>query len=110
MIPGLGKAKIPEGAMETQQAKVKKWKAAIKSMTKEEKENPEVLEKQTSRIRRIANGSGTKTSEIRSLLKQYKMLSNLVKQSSSINMEKGFDQKQLMKLAKKFGKKKRIKF
>ncbi len=110
MIPGMGSAKIPEGIMEQQQEKIAKWEHIIKSMTKKEKENPELLEKQTSRIRRIANGSGTKTSEVRSLLKQYKMLSDLVKQSSSIDISKGLDQKQLMKLARKFGKKKQMRF
>jgi len=47
MIPGMGKAKekLPEGAMETQQEKVKRWKNAIKSMTPEEIENPEIIGK-----------------------------------------------------------------
>jgi signal recognition particle subunit SRP54 len=109
MIPGMGKAKIPEGVLEKQQEKVAKWEHIIKSLTKEEKENPELLEKQTSRIRRIASGSGTTTSEIRSLLKQYKLLSEMVKSSSSASLSSGnIDQKQLMKLAKKFGKRKRF--
>ena len=45
MIPGLGKAKIPEGALDSQQEKLKKWKHVISSMTQEEVENPEILEK-----------------------------------------------------------------
>ncbi|MEK6898802.1 MAG: signal recognition particle receptor subunit alpha [Nanoarchaeota archaeon] len=106
MIPGLGKAKIPEKEMNDQQARLKKWKHAINSMTPEEIENPEVLEKQTSRLQRIAHGSGTSTTEIRSLIKQYKMLKEMVK-SSSVS-EKGIDQKTMLKLAKKFGK--RMKF
>ncbi len=106
MIPGLGKVKekIPEGQLEAQQDKVKRWKHAINSMTKEEIENPELLEKQTSRIQRIAHGSGTSTSEIRALIKQYKMLSEMIKSQSGIS-EKGMDQKTMMKLAKKFGRK-----
>jgi signal recognition particle subunit SRP54 len=106
MIPGLGnvKDKISPEMMETQENKVKKWKAAISSMTKEEKENPELLEKQTSRMARIAKGSGTHTSEIRALIKQYKMLNELIKSQSSI-AERGIDQKTMLKLAKKFGRK-----
>lgn len=104
MIPGLGKAKIPESALEQQQEKTKHWKAAIASMTKAEKENPELLEKQTSRIQRIAKGSGTSTSDIRMLLKQYKMLNEMIKSQSGL-AEGKIDQKTMMKFARKFGKK-----
>jgi len=104
MIPGLGKAKVPDEALEVQQEKAKHWKHAINSMTKNEQENPELLEKETSRIQRIAKGSGTTTSEIRSMLKQYKMLKEMIKSQSQIS-EKGMDQKTIMKLAKKFGRK-----
>jgi signal recognition particle subunit SRP54 len=101
MIPGLGQAKIPEGMMEKQEQKVKHWKSAISSMTKEEIENPELLEKQTSRIARIAKGSGTTTSEIRELLKQYKMMNEMIKSQSSLSEGK-IDQKTLQKMARKF--------
>jgi signal recognition particle subunit SRP54 len=105
MIPGLGKVKdkISPEMMDSQENKVKKWKAAISSMTKAEKEDPELLEKQTSRIARIAKGSGNTTSDIRALIKQYKMLNELIKSQSKI-AEKGLDQKTMMKLARKFGK------
>ncbi|MCU0642004.1 MAG: signal recognition particle receptor subunit alpha [archaeon] len=107
MIPGLGKAKIPEGALESQQGKVKNWKAAIKSMTKEEKENPEVLEKQTSRIQRIAKGAGVTTTDIRTLIKQYRMIKEMIKSQSGL-VEGKLDQKTMMKLARKFGKKMKL--
>ena len=109
MIPDLGSAKIPEGVLETQQEKIQKWEHIIKSMTPEEKENPEIFEdKKTavSRINRIAKGAGVNNSEIRSLLKQYKMLNEMIKGGADMDMPKGMSQKQLMKLAKKFGKKK----
>lgn len=110
MIPGLSnmKAKIPEGMLENQEAKVAKWEHIIKSMTAEEKENPEILEKQTSRIARIAKGAGVPTSDVRSLLKQYKMLNDLVKSglgAGNMDLSQGMSQKQMMKFAKKFGKK-----
>ena len=38
MIPGLGKAKIPENLLESQAEKISKWEHIIKSMTDEEKE------------------------------------------------------------------------
>ncbi len=110
LIPGLSsfKTKMPENFLGVQEEKMKKWKYAIQSMTKEERENPELLEKQTSRIQRIAKGSGTHTSEVRALLKQYKILKDFIKSGKGMDLSKGlggFSQKQLQKLAKKFGKK-----
>ncbi len=112
MIPGFAgiKDKIPENMLENQQSKVAKWEHIVKSMTPEEKENPELLEKQTSRIARIAKGAGVHGSEIRSLLKQYNMLNEMMKTGSSMDMSQGMSQKQLMKLAKKFGKGKKMRF
>ncbi len=106
MIPGLGNAKLPENMLDTQQQKIAKWEHIIKSMTPLEKENPEALKKQTSRMSRIAKGAGVSTSEIRALLKQYDMLNEMIKSQSSFDPEKGLSQKQMMKLARKFGKKK----
>jgi len=106
MIPGLGKAKekISSEQLEMQQNKAKHWKHAINSMTKEEIENPEILEKQTSRIQRVAKGSGVSTSDIRALLKQYKMLKEMISSQSALQGG-NIDQKTIMKMAKKFGKK-----
>lgn len=104
LIPGLGKAKLPEKHLESQQEKIKHWKHSINSMTEEEIENPEILEKQTSRISRIAKGSGTSTSDIRALIKQYKMLKEMITSQSQLQSG-SLDQKTMMKLAKKFGKK-----
>ena len=108
MIPGLGKAKIPDNLLENQQTKVAKWEHILKSMTKEEKENPEVIKKQTSRISRIAKGAGVHTSEIRVLLKQHDLLNDMMKSQSEFDPSKGFSQRQMQKLAKKFGKKMRF--
>ncbi|MDP3027175.1 MAG: signal recognition particle protein Srp19, partial [Nanoarchaeota archaeon] len=106
MIPGLGKAKIPDNLLGTQENKMKKWQHAINSMTEEEINNPELLEKQTSRLSRIAKGSGTSTSDIRQLIKQYKLLKEMTQTGSMEDFDpsQGLSQKQMMKLAKKFGK------
>ncbi len=113
MVPGMSKAKISDEKLASEQKKVKKWEHIIKSMTPEEKDNPEIFKDKktaTSRINRIAKGAGVKNSQVRSLLKQYDMLNSFVKDSSYMDMEKGFDQKKLMKLAKKFGKRKMMRF
>jgi len=112
MIPGFSglKGKVPENMMGLQEEKIKRWNHAINSMTNEEINNPEIIEKQTTRLGRIAKGSGTTTSDIRQLIKQYKLIKDFTK--GGISEESlasgGFSQKQMMKLAKKF--KGKIKF
>ena len=101
MVPGMSAAKVPKDVLAKQEAKMTHWKNAINSMTEEEIENPIILEKQTSRIQRIAKGSGTTTSEIRELLKQYKMLKEMMGMQSEL-AEGNLDQKTMMKMAKKF--------
>ncbi len=112
MVPGLGalvgKSKLPENIFGNQEDKLKKWQHAINSMTEEEIENPEILEKQTSRISRIAKGSGTNSGDIRQLLKQYKLLKEFSQGGMPDDLSQGLSQKQLQKLAKKFGKKIRL--
>jgi len=110
MIPGLGSAKIPENLLESQQSKIAKWEHILKSMTPEERENPEILKKEHSRINRIAKGAGVANSEIKALLKQYDMLNEMIKSQSELDMSKGLSQKQLQKFAKKFGKRKMMRF
>jgi len=104
MIPGFNSAKIDDNVLSAQQDKISKWEHIIKSMTEEEKENPEILKKETGRIRRVARGAGVNGSEIRSLLKQYDMLNDMMKMGAVGDMSEGMSQKQMMKMAKKFGK------
>ena len=112
MIPGFSniKGKIPENVLENQQEKISKWEHIIKSMTPGEKANPEILEKQTSRIARIAKGAGVHGSDVRSLLKQYKMLNDMIKENINMDPSKGLSQKQMMKFARKFMKGGKLKF
>jgi signal recognition particle subunit SRP54 len=100
MIPGMGKMKIPSEILEVQGEKLKKWKIAIDSMSEEEIEDPEVID--TSRIQRISKGSNVSASDIRALLKQYKMVKKFFAGGIS-GLENGLDQKKLAKLAKRFG-------
>jgi len=103
MVPGMNAAKVPKDMLAKQEGKMKHWKNAISSMTEEEIENPEILEKQTSRIQRIAKGSGTTTTEIRELLKQYKMIKDMMGMSSVEGLAEGkIDKKMMQKMAKKF--------
>jgi signal recognition particle subunit SRP54 len=108
LIPGLGGAKLPTALLESQQEKMKRWKFAIDSMTKQEIENPETID--GPRISRISKGSNVSASEIRELLKQYKMAKDLIKSGLPTGkagmrggIPAGLDRKQLMKMAKKMG-------
>lgn len=107
MIPGIGNLKIKTSdVFQIQENKMKRWKYAIDSMTLEERENPELLN--SSRIARISKGSNVPTSEIRELIKQYRLIKDLIfgaNQNSLAQLSSGkIDKKTLQKLAKKFGR------
>lgn len=94
LIPGLSLANIPEELFEMQESKLKKFKVIIQSLTKEERENPEIID--SSRIRRCAKGAGVSEGDVRELLTQYNQLKKITK------MIKGRE-KNLMDLLKRFG-------
>ena len=96
MIPGLGGVKIPKEMLEVQDEKLKAWKHILNSMTKEELEHPDLLER--GRIERIAKGSGCQVKDVRELLKQYQQSKKIMKMMKGKNPEK---------LMKKFGGMKR---
>jgi signal recognition particle subunit SRP54 len=76
MIPGMG-YNIPDEMMETAEGTLKKWRVIIQSMTPEEREKPKILS--SSRIRRVARGSGAKEKEVKELLERYNMLRKMMK-------------------------------
>jgi signal recognition particle subunit SRP54 len=78
MIPGFGQLKMPKEMLQVQEGKLKKWKIAMQSMTKEELEEPDKT-LDAKRIERISKGSGISTSTIRELVKQYRQTKKLMK-------------------------------
>jgi signal recognition particle subunit SRP54 len=68
MIPGFA-GKVSEKDMEASQDRLKKWKIIMDSMTEEELDDPKTIK--SSRVVRIARGSGTTPKDVRELLKQY---------------------------------------
>lgn len=98
MIPGAGKLKIPKGVLEVQEDKMEKWTHIIESMTKEEKENPDIIN--ASRIKRIAKGSGTSEKEVRDLLKHYKKAKKIMRMTKG---GKALKRGPFAKLAKQMG-------
>ncbi|OGI15755.1 hypothetical protein A3K63_00050 [Candidatus Micrarchaeota archaeon RBG_16_49_10] len=97
MIPGLGGA-IPEEMLVQQEEKMKKYGYIIDSMTEDEKVDAELIH--SSRIKRIAKGSGTSEKDVRDLLKQYKQAKIMMKKFGGAG---GMKRGQMAKLMKKFG-------
>ncbi len=69
MVPGLGAAKIDEQQLDATQVRLKRFRTILDSMTGEELDDPSVIK--ADRVHRIARGSGTRTQEVRALLKHY---------------------------------------
>ncbi|WP_025092572.1 signal recognition particle protein [Bacillus safensis] len=84
MMPGAGKMKGLKN-VQVDEKQLNHIEAIIKSMTTQEKEQPEVIN--ASRRKRIAKGSGTSVQEVNRLLKQFDEMKKMMKQMT--NMSKG---------------------
>jgi signal recognition particle subunit SRP54 len=76
MIPGMS-YNIPDDQLSLAEDRLEKWRVMIQSMTPEEKDNPKIFN--SSRMKRVARGSGTSEKEVKELLKQYVMMRRLLK-------------------------------
>jgi len=76
MIPGMG-YNIPDEQMNLAEDALKKWRVIIQSMTPKEREKPKILS--SSRIRRVARGSGTTEKEVKQLLTRYNQMRKMMK-------------------------------
>jgi signal recognition particle subunit SRP54 len=85
MIPGLGgMAKQAQDAVD--RGDLKRVQAIIRSMTPEERRDPNILN--GSRRRRIANGSGTRLQDVNAIVKQFSELQKMMKQLSGGRLAK----------------------
>ena len=75
MMPGMSGMKIKEG--DINEELIDKYKAIICSMTKRERDNPDIIK--SSRRKRIAAGSGTTIQQVNQLLKQYDQAKAMMK-------------------------------
>ncbi len=76
MLPGMSD-KLQDQDMEATQERLARFRVIMDSMTEEELENPKLIK--SSRIIRVARGSGTTTKEVKELLKQYDMSKKAMK-------------------------------
>ncbi|MBR6556001.1 MAG: signal recognition particle protein [Clostridia bacterium] len=79
MLPGAAGKNL--SGVQVDEKQLDRTQAIIRSMTKQERENPDLLN--FSRKKRIAAGSGTKVEDVNRLLKQFAMLQNLTKQMTN---------------------------
>ncbi len=80
MIPGLS-SKLKGQDLDIDEKQIDRVKAIIRSMTNEERENPNIIK--GSRRKRIANGSGTSIQEVNSLLKQFEQTKEMMRRMTS---------------------------
>ena len=84
-LPGVSKVKSQMDQAGVDEKIITQNEAVILSMTKKERENPKIID--GSRKKRIANGSGTDVAAINKLLKQFKMMSEMMKKMSKGNTQ-----------------------
>ncbi|MGO4887809.1 signal recognition particle protein [Anaerobacillus sp. MEB173] len=84
MIPGMNKVKGLKN-VQVDDKQIGRIEAIVRSMTKEEKTNPSIIN--ASRRKRIAKGSGTTIQDVNRLIKQFDDMKKMMKQMT--NMSKG---------------------
>jgi len=84
MIPGLGKMAGQLGQAGIDDSLVKRQEAILSSMTKLERQKPDILN--ASRRRRIANGSGVTVHDVNKLLKQFTQMQKMMKNMKKMGM------------------------
>ena len=83
-MPGLS-GMVKDDQVDQMESRMSKWRYVIQSMTNNEKADPDLLN--SSRIKRIARGSGWPESEVKELVKNYKNSKNLMKASKGRQMQ-----------------------
>ena len=91
MLPGMGAGKVTDDQVAEGEREFVRMEAVMRSMTKEERKNPSVLN--ASRRKRIAAGSGQPVSQVNSLVKRYeeakKMMKSFMKPGSKMRLPGG---------------------
>ncbi|WP_202079877.1 signal recognition particle protein [Caldalkalibacillus salinus] len=85
MMPGANKIKGLKN-MKVDDKALGKVEAVVRSMTKAEKQKPEIIN--ASRKKRIAQGSGTSVQEVNRLLKQFQDMKKMMKQMTQMQSKK----------------------
>ncbi|MBQ7384842.1 MAG: signal recognition particle protein, partial [Clostridia bacterium] len=94
MMPGMNSGALKDAKID--EKAIARTEAIIKSMTKREREKPDILN--ASRKRRIAAGSGTSVEEVNKLLRQFEQTTRLMKQFSDPKRMAKFGRRNKMKI------------
>jgi signal recognition particle subunit SRP54 len=86
LVPGMNKMKGVKD-LKVDERQMARVVAIVQSMTKEEKQKPEIIN--YSRRKRIAAGSGTSLQEVNRLIRQFEDMRKMMKQFSSMMGPKG---------------------
>lgn len=82
-IPGLGKLRKAAGEIDDKQ--FDRLKVIIDSMTEEERKNPELINKSSSRRKRIATGSGVSVSDVNNLRQSLEAQKKMVQRMGNMS-------------------------
>jgi len=85
MIPGMNK--LSGDDLEKGETQLKRTEAMINSMTKEERENPDVLAQSPSRRRRVGKGSGHTEQDVTKLINDFTKMRSMMQQMGQGNMQ-----------------------
>jgi signal recognition particle subunit SRP54 len=77
MLPGVAKMKEQMAAANIDAGIIKRQRAIIFSMTRQERRNPDILK--ASRKKRVAAGAGVKVEDVNKLLKQHRQMADMMK-------------------------------
>lgn len=83
MIPGFNAGKLK--GVQVDDKELVKVEAIIKSMTKKERQNPEIIN--AGRRRRIAAGSGTSIQDVNKVMKNFEQTKKMIKQFSGMEKD-----------------------
>jgi signal recognition particle subunit SRP54 len=78
LIPGMNK--LGGDVLEKGEEQLKRTEVMINSMTKDERENPDLLASSPSRRRRVARGSGNSEKEVSKLISDFTRMRSMMKQ------------------------------
>lgn len=76
MVPGMS-LRLKDKSLDDAEDKLRRWGYVIQSMTKDEKNDPKILN--ASRINRIARGSGTDKKDVKELISRYNAMKKMMK-------------------------------
>src|SRR5690606_5697299 len=77
-IPGMNQMMPPGAASEIDESELSRIESIIQSMTRQEKEDPNVLVREPKRVQRIARGSGREPTAVSDLVQKFLFMQQMM--------------------------------